>query len=147
MQRRIERKSQKAQRNLDRIMTENELSRVIIEAAIEVHRHLGPGLLESIYEEALAHELAHTHQLEVERQKEIPVFYKGKAMGKGFRADLIVNGKVIVELKSVEELNPVHFKTLLTYLKLTDTRLGLLLNFNEEFLRNGIKRVVNGLRD
>lgn len=128
-------------------MTENDLSRVIIEAAIEVHRHLGPGLLESIYEEALTHELTHTHKLRIERQKEIPVFYKGKQMGKGFRADIIVDEKVIIELKSVEELNPVHFKTLLSYLKLTDLRLGLLLNFNEEVLRNGIKRVVNGLRD
>ena len=128
-------------------MTENELSRVIIEAAIEVHRHLGPGLLESIYEDALTHELTQAHQLRIERQKEIPVFYKGKPMGKGFRADLIVNEKVIVELKSVEELNPVHFKTLLSYLKLSDMRLGLLLNFNEEVLRNGIRRVVNGLRD
>lgn len=121
--------------------------RVIIEAAIEVHRHLGPGLLESIYEEALTHELTHTHKFRIERQKEIPVFYKGKQMGKGFRADIIVDEKVIIELKSVEELNPVHFKTLLSYLKLTDLRLGLLLNFNEEVLRNGIKRVVNGLRD
>lgn len=128
-------------------MTENDISRVIIEAAIEVHRHLGPGLLESIYEEALMYELSHTHQLQVERQKEIIVFYKGKPMGKGFRADLIVNGRVIIELKSVEELNPVHYKTLLSYLKLADIRLGLLLNFNEEILRTGIKRVVNGLRD
>jgi len=126
-------------------MHENDLSGEIIEAAIEVHRHLGPGLLESVYEEALWYELSVLRGLKVERQQEIPAFFKGHPLGKSFRADLVVGQKVIVELKSVETVAPKHYKTLLTYLRLSNLKLGLMLNFNEELMKNGIKRVVNDL--
>ena len=126
-------------------MHENEISGIIIDAAIEVHRHLGPGLLESVYEEALWYELSVIRNLFVERQKPIPAEYKGQVMDVSFRADLIVEHKVLVELKSVETVSPTHYKTLLTYLRLTKKKLGLMLNFNEEVMKNGIKRMVNGL--
>lgn len=123
---------------------EDVLSRKIIGAAIEVHRALGPGLLESAYEGCLAHELA-LQGIPFERQKPLPVIYKGVKVDCGFRLDLVVDDLVIVELKSVAEINDVHNAQLLTYLKLTDRRLGLLLNFNVKRLQHGIKRIVNNL--
>ena len=124
--------------------SEDDLSKVIIGAAIEVHRELGPGLLESTYETCLAHELA-LRQLHFERQKAIGVTYKGVAVDCGFRADLLVDRLVIVEIKAVEKLAPIHVAQVLTYLKITGCKLGLLLNFNERLMRSGIQRVVRGL--
>ena len=126
-------------------MHENEISGIIIDASIAVHRELGPGLLESIYEEALFIELTVYRGLNVEKQTKISATYKDHKLGKAFRADLIVEEKVIVELKSVEKVNPVYFKQISTYLKLTDLKLGLLINFNEVLVKNGIKRIVNNL--
>ncbi|MBS1556277.1 MAG: GxxExxY protein [Bacteroidetes bacterium] len=125
-------------------MTENELSKIIVDACFQVHRELGPGLFESVYEECLYYELVQRGLL-VERQKEIPVFYKEVKMEIAFRADLIVEKKVIVEIKSQEGIAPVHQKQLLTYLRLTDTKLGLLVNFNEALIKDGIQRIVNNL--
>jgi GxxExxY protein len=127
-------------------MSENELAAIIVDAALKVHRTLGPGLLESVYEAALTLELR-KRGLTVEVQKEIFVFYEGVELGCGFRADLIVNGLVLTELKSVEALKDLFKKTTLTYLRLTGLRLGLLMNFNEVLLKDGIKRIVNGLPD
>lgn len=125
-------------------MTENELSKIIVNACYNIHIELGPGLLESVYEEIMDIELTNAG-LNVERQVAIPVYWKGNKMNLGFRADLIIENKVIIELKSVELLAPVHYKQLLTYLKITDKRLGLLINFNEELIKNGIHRIVNNL--
>jgi GxxExxY protein len=125
-------------------MTENDIAKIIVDAALEVHRTLGPGLLETVYEEALAYE-PRRRGLRVERQVELPVRYKEVYLECGFRADLIMQDLVIVELKSVEALAPVHFKQLLTYLRLADKRLGLLINFNVALLKEGIKRVANNL--
>lgn len=125
-------------------MTENELSKIIVNTCYEMHVELGPGLLESVYEEILYYELVN-QGLKVERQKGIPVVWKYKEMGIGFRTDLIVENKVIVELKSVEKIASVHPKQLLTYLKLTDLKLGLLINFNEKLIKDGITRIVNNL--
>ena len=125
-------------------MIENELAKVIVNSAFEIHNTLGPGLFESVYEEVMYYELTN-RGLMVERQKDIPVFWKNISMDLGFRADLMVNNKVIVELKSVEKLAPVSFKQLLTYLRLTDLKLGLLINFNEVLIKDGISRVVNKL--
>jgi GxxExxY protein len=125
-------------------MTENEIAEKILDAAFDIHRELGPGLLESVYESVLARTLVQKHLL-VERQKLVPITYQDLIFDEGFRADLILEGKVIVELKSVEKLLPVHSKQLLTYLRLTNLRLGLLINFGENLLRDGIKRVANGL--
>jgi GxxExxY protein len=125
-------------------MTENDIAKIIVDAALEVHRTLGPGLLETVYEEALAYE-PRRRGLRIERQVELPVRYKEVYLECGFRADLIMQDLVIVELKSVEALAPVHFKQLLTYLRLADKRLGLLINFNVALLKEGIKRVANNL--
>lgn len=125
-------------------MTENEIASIVVDTCLVIHRELGPGLLESVYEEILAYELQN-RGLSVERQRAVEVEWDGQNLGKGFVADLIINSKVILELKSVQKLEPVHFKQLLTYLKLTETKLGLLINFNENLIKNGIKRVVNGL--
>jgi GxxExxY protein len=125
-------------------MTENELSKIIVDVAFKVHSRLGPGLLESVYEEILYYEFI-KQGLEVERQKAIPVFWDNLKMELGFRADLIVEDKVIIELKSVEMIAPVHPKQLLTYLKITGIKLGLLINFNEALIKNGITRIVNNL--
>lgn len=125
-------------------MTENELSKIIVNTCYEMHVELGPGLLESVYEEILFTELKN-QGLKVERQKAIPVVWKDKKMAIGFRADLIVENKVIIELKSVEMIAPVHPKQLLTYLRLTDLKLGLLINFNEKLIKDGITRIVNNL--
>jgi GxxExxY protein len=125
-------------------MTENQLSSHIVNAAYTIHTTLGPGLLESVYETTLAHELE-KRGIKVLRQQALPVVYETIRMDIGFRADLIVGDKVIVEIKSTEAISPVHRKQLLTYLRLTNKRLGLLINFNVEFIRDGITRVVNGL--
>ena len=110
-------------------MTENELSRIVVDVAYHVHFRLGPGLMESVYEEIMCHELRKRGLL-VERQKPVPVYWDDLKMDIGFRADLVIDNKLIIELKSVEELNAVHFKQLLTYLKVSDMKLGLLINFN-----------------
>jgi GxxExxY protein len=125
-------------------MTENEVAKVIVDCAYKVHTTLGPGLLESVYEAALAYELG-TRGFQVERQKPLPVVYENVRLEEGFRADLVVSNLVIVELKSVEEVAPVHKKQLLTYLRLADKRLGLLINFGAAKIKNGISRIVNGL--
>ena len=118
----------------------NSLTDAIIGAAITVHRELGPGLLESVYEKCLAMELTKSG-LQIAAQKEIPLTYKGLALESGFRADLIIENKVLVELKSVEQILPVHTAQVLTYLKLSNLRTGLLINFNVPLLKNGIKRL------
>ena len=125
-------------------MENNSLSGEIIGAAIEVHRLLGPGLLESAYELALERELV-LRSMSVERQKAVPLEYKGIALGDGFRLDLLVNDQLVVEIKSVESLMLIHEAQLLTYLRLADKRLGLLINFNEKVIKEGVKRVVNRL--
>jgi GxxExxY protein len=125
-------------------MHENELSRIIVDAAFNIHTTLGPGLLESVYEAVLAYELE-KRGCEVITQKPIPVVYDDVQLEVGFRADLIVNRKVIIEVKSVELIAAVHAKQLRTYLRLTDLRLGLLINFNVDLIKDGIKRVVNNL--
>jgi GxxExxY protein len=125
-------------------VTENEVAKVIVDCAYKVHTTLGPGLLESVYEAALAYELG-KRGLNVERQKPLPVVYENVRLEEGFRADLVVSDLVIVELKSVEEIAPVHKKQLLTYLRLNDKHLGLLINFGAAKIKNGISRIVNGL--
>lgn len=126
-------------------MNENEISKIMVEAAIETHRTLGgPGLLESIYEEALAWEIFQ-HGIPVERQKEIPIIYKGQQIGEPFRLDMLVGNLVIVECKATTTYNPLFEAQLLTYLRLTDLKLGLVINFGERLVKNGIHRVVNGL--
>lgn len=127
-------------------MHENELSYKIIGVAMKVHSELGPGLLESVYETALAYELKEMG-LKVNRQVGIPMIYKEIKFDQGFRLDILVENKVIIEIKSVESIADVHYKQLLTYLRLSDKRLGLLINFNESHLKNGIKRVVNNLKE
>jgi len=126
-------------------MTENELSRIIVDCCFKIHKTLGPGLLESVYEEVLCYELINKNSLKCDRQVGIPVIYENMKMDIGFRADIIAESKVIVELKSVENIMPVHKKQLLTYLKLTGMKLGLLVNFNVELIKNGITRIVNNL--
>ena len=125
-------------------MDENELSRIVVDDCFKIHKMLGPGLLESVYEEVLFYELR-KYDLACERQVNLPVFYESLKMDIGFRADIIVENKIIVELKSVETVIPVHKKQLLTYLKLSGMKLGLLVNFNTELIKDGITRVVNGL--
>lgn len=125
-------------------MTENEIATEIVDAAYHIHRTLGPGLLESVYEAVLAHELS-KRGLRVARQELVSVAYDGLLMEAGFRADLVVEDLVIVEIKCVETILPVHKKQLLTYLRLSNKRLGLLINFYEALIKDGIKRLVNGL--
>jgi GxxExxY protein len=134
----ISRRDAEPQRDL------NEISGQIIDAAVHIHIKLGPGLLESVYERILAHELD-KRGLAVERQVPVPIDYDNIRFEEGFRADLIIEKSVIVELKSVEAMAPVHSKQLLTYLKLMDYRLGLLINFGAPLLKDGIKRIVNNL--
>jgi iron complex transport system substrate-binding protein len=122
----------------------NHISGQIVDAAVRVHTRLGPGLLESVYERVLTYELE-KRGLTVERQVPVPIAYDDICFEEGFRADLIVAKSVIVELKSVETMAPVHHKQLLTYLKLMDYRLGLLINFGAPLLKDGIKRIVNDL--
>ncbi len=125
-------------------MTENETSKIIVDCAYKIHVRLGPGLLESVYEVVLAYELEQ-RGCKVVRQQEIPVVYEAVRLEIGFRADLIVNDNVIVEIKSIEAVSPVHLKQLRTYLMLADKKLGLLINFNVELIKDGIRRVVNNL--
>jgi GxxExxY protein len=124
----------------------NKLSSKVIGAAIEVHKHLGPGLLESAYEECLCHELD-LRSTRYERQKPLHVVYKGKELDCGYRLDIVVDNQLIVELKSVEKIEPIHKAQLLTYLKLSDIRLGLILNFNVTMMKDGIVRIVNDLSE
>ncbi len=127
-------------------MNENEIARLVVDAAVKVHSKLGPGLLESVYETVLAKELS-GRGLMVMRQVPIPIQYEDLDFDEGFRADIIVEGKVILELKSVEQIAKVHYKQLFTYLKLADKRLGLLLNFGADLMKEGIKRIANGMYD
>ncbi|MEN6335756.1 MAG: GxxExxY protein [Phycisphaerales bacterium] len=127
-------------------MTENEIGTIIVAAAIEVHRVLGPGLLESVYEAALAYELL-TRGLRVERQVPVPIKFKGVKFDEGFKADLFVEDRVIVELKSAERIAPNHRKQIQTYIRLAERKLGYLLNFGEVLMKNGIVRAVNGLTE
>jgi len=126
-------------------MNENEISRVIVECAIEVHRTFGgPGLLEGVYEEALAYEIQQ-HNLQVERQLAVPIIYKGKSLGTPLRLDLKVGRLVLVDNKATLDYNPIFEAQMLTYLRLTGLKLGLVINFGERYVKNGIHRVVNGL--
>ncbi len=128
---------------MDYYETDNELTGTIIGAAIEVHRHLGPGLLESVYEECMVFELAE-RGLEIQRQLLIPIVYKGRQLKIDYRIDLLVNQTVIIELKSVQKLEAIHEAQLLTYLKLANKRFGLLMNFNVPIMKQGIRRLLNG---
>ena len=125
-------------------MTENEIGKIVVDAAVQVHRELGPGLLETVYEVVLARELVR-RGLDVERQVPVPILYGGMRFEEGFRADIVVEGKVILELKSVEQLSKVHAKQVFTYLKLKGLRLGYVLNFGGNLMKDGIERVVSGL--
>jgi GxxExxY protein len=127
-------------------MTENEISKIILDSAIAVHKELGPGLLETVYEIVLAYELRQ-RGFSVERQVPIAIRYKEMTFDEAFRADIIVDKKVIVELKSVEQISEAHKKQVQTYLRLTGCKLGFLLNFGEALMKRGITRVVNGLKD
>ncbi|MEQ3662476.1 MAG: GxxExxY protein [Flavobacterium sp.] len=124
-------------------MTEDEISRIVFDSALKVHKALGPGLLESSYEECLFYELKKCG-LKVEKQKPLPLIYEEVKLEVGYRIDIIIEDKFIVEVKSVEALNEVHLAQLLTYLKLSDCKLGLLINFNVKLLKNGVRRVING---
>jgi len=125
-------------------MKENEIAKIIVDASFHVHKRLGPGLFESVYETVLSYELE-KRGLSITRQKPIPILYDDLVFDEGFRADIIVEGAVIIELKSVETVAPVHKKQLLTYLRLSDRKLGLLINFGAPLIKDGIFRVVNGL--
>ncbi len=125
-------------------MDENQLSNLIIGMAIEVHKQLGPGLLESAYEQCLAYELSHAGII-FERQKELPVVYKGISLDCNYRIDIFVDNKVIIEIKAEKLIMPIHEAQLLTYLRLSNIKLGLLLNFNVPVMKQGIKRIVNDL--
>jgi len=125
-------------------MTENELSKIVFDASLKVHMNLGPGLLESAYEECLYYELR-KYNLKIEKQKALPLVYEDVKLDVGYRIDLLVENKLVLEIKSVEALNDLHLAQILTYLKLSKCKLGLLINFNTVLFKNGIKRVVNGL--
>ncbi len=125
-------------------MNEEEIGKHVVDAAVKVHSRLGPGLLESVYEAVLARELQ-TRGLRLARQVPVSIAYEGLTFDEGFRADIIVEGKVILELKSVEQLSKVHHKQLLTYLRLSNLKLGFLLNFGADLMKEGLKRIVNGL--
>jgi GxxExxY protein len=127
-------------------MDENEIGSAVVDCAVALHRDLGPGLLETVYEVTLARALDR-RGLQVERQVAVPIEYEGERFAEGFRADLIVEGKVLLELKSVERVTPAHKKQLLTYLRLTGLKLGYLLNFGEALMRDGITRTINGSLD
>jgi GxxExxY protein len=125
------------------IMTENEIGTIIVDTSVKIHQSMGPGLLESVYETVLAHKLSKSGLI-VRRQEPIPICFEGVVFDEGFRADLIVENKLILELKSVESIHAVHKKQLLTYLKLSGLKLGYLLNFGDELMKNGIVRIING---
>jgi GxxExxY protein len=127
-------------------MTENEIAKEIVDVAFKIHSAYGPGLFESVYEAIMTHELS-KRGLRVSRQQPIPLIHENIRMGVGFRADLVVNARVVVEIKSIDAIGPVHKKQLLTYLRLSDKRLGLLINFDVELIKNGISRVVNQLSE
>jgi GxxExxY protein len=127
-------------------MTENELASVVVDCCIKIHKILGPGLFESVYEEVLSYELE-KKGLKIVRQKIMPVHYEDIVIEMGFKADIIIEEKIILELKSVETLNKVHHKQLITYLRLSDKRLGLLINFNVNLIKDGINRIVNKLEE
>jgi GxxExxY protein len=129
-----------------RVMTENEIAKEVVDAAFKVHTTLGPGLLESVYEIVLVHELKR-RGLAATRQLSVPIRYDSILFDEGFRADVVVEDKVILELKSLESVTGAHKKKLLTYLRLADKRLGLLINFGEELIKDGISRIVNGLSE
>jgi GxxExxY protein len=124
------------------VKNEDALTETIIGAAIEVHKALGPGLLESAYENCLCHELG-LHQIAFEKQKPLPLSYKGIQLDCGYRLDIVVDNRIVVEVKSVDHLERIHFAQLLTYLRLTDLKVGLLINFNVPVLVDGLKRFVN----
>ena len=124
-------------------MTENQIAKAVFEAALKVHKALGPGLLESAYEECLYFELQKQGIL-VERQKPLPLVYEDVKMEIGYRVDLMIENKFVVEIKSIDALNDVHMAQIITYLKLSDCKLGMLINFNVSLLKNGVKRVING---
>jgi GxxExxY protein len=124
-------------------MTENEISKIVFESALKVHKNLGPGLLESAYEECLFYELKKSNLI-VEKQKALPLIYEEVKLDVGYRIDIIVENKFIIEVKSVETLNEVHLAQVLTYLRLSDCKLGLLINFNVKLLKEGVRRVING---
>jgi GxxExxY protein len=125
------------------MIIEEEISKIVFEAALKVHKVLGPGLLESAYEECLYYELKKSN-LKIEKQKALPLIYEEVKMDVGYRIDILIEDKFIVEIKSVESLNDVHLAQLLTYLKLANCKLGLLVNFNVKLLKNGVQRVING---
>lgn len=125
-------------------MTENEISRIVVDICFHIHKQYGPGLFESVYEEIICYELAENN-ISFKRQQAIPVIHKKIKMEIGFRADIIIEDKVILELKSTDSLSPVFYKQLQTYLKLTNMKLGLLINFHTELIKDGITRVVNNL--
>lgn len=124
-------------------MSENDISKIVFESALKIHQILGPGLLESAYEECLFYELK-KFNLKVEKQKQLPLVYEEVNLDAGYRIDIIIEDKFIVEIKSVEALNDVHLAQLLTYLRLSNCKLGLLINFNVNLLKNGVRRVING---
>ena len=124
-------------------MTENEISKIVFDAALKVHQALGPGLLESAYEECLFYELKKSG-LFIEKQKPLPLVYEEVKLDAGYRVDIIIENKFIVEIKAVDALNDIHLAQLLTYLKLSNCKLGLLINFNVSLIKNGLKRVING---
>ena len=125
-------------------MTENEISKVVVDVAFQIHTSLGPGLLESVYQKVMVHELR-KRGLDVAEEVPLPVVWDDVKLEVGFRVDILVNQKLVIELKSIERVAPVYKKVLLTYLRLSDCKLGLLINFGEELLKTGISRVVNGL--
>jgi GxxExxY protein len=124
-------------------MTENELSKIVFDAGLKVHRTLGPGLLESAYEECLYYELLKAN-LKIDKQKALPLIYEEVKLDAGYRVDFLIENKLIVEIKSVEALNDIHLAQVLTYLKLSNCKLGLLINFNTLLFKDGIKRIING---
>ena len=126
------------------MLAENEISKIVVDICFKIHQQYGPGLFESVYEEIFCYELSKT-EIPFARQMGVPLIHEQIKMDIGFRADIIIDKKVILELKSVETLAPVHFKQLLTYLKLTDIKLGLLINFNVNLIKDGIHRIVNKL--
>ena len=125
-------------------MTENQIAAIVVDAALKIHKILGPGMLESVYQATLTYELR-KRGLQVDEQTPVPVYYETVKLELAFRVDLLIDEKVVVEIKSIERLAPVHRAQLLTYLRLMDLRLGLLINFNVELIRDGIQRVVNKL--
>jgi GxxExxY protein len=127
-------------------MSENEIGSIVVDTAVYLHKKLGPGLLETVYETIFLRLLT-KKGLYVQRQVSIPIEFEGEQFDEGFRADLFIEGKVIIELKSVEKLTPAHKKQLLTYLKLTNTKLGFILNFGAGLMKDGIARIINGILD